>query len=192
MMSPVPRDCHESKRSCFVSSSHPTYLQWHLLQTTRRWVGQALGLKQKVFNYQQSHPTCDIIILMWEGVVKNTLHNWTEAWRKNVHLFYHGTYSFMPCNILKSRLSSLLSKKPLLSIKTKCLWSSFLWIICVKAILSWSSQFPLSPFSTQESSFRGLNPQQFLSKRWWIWKGIEVDHQNKINDFYFSSYLRGL
>lgn len=80
-------------------------------------------------------------------------------------LLHPKTYSLMPFNNLKFKLSSLLSKNPLLLMKTKCLGSFFLWIMCARATESWSSHFGLSAFCTQASSFRGLNPQQFISKR---------------------------
>lgn len=75
------------------------------------------------------------------------------------------TYCWMPSSSLKFKLSSLLSKKPLLFMKTKCLGSFFRWTMCAKVTEFWLSQFGLSPFCIQASSLRGLNPQQFVSKR---------------------------
>lgn len=74
------------------------------------------------------------------------------------------TYSLIPCSSLKSRLSSLRSKKPLLLVKTRCLGSWPLWMMFVSCMWFWSSH------SAHTSSCLGLNPQQLWSRRLWIWK----------------------
>lgn len=77
------------------------------------------------------------------------------------------TYSLIPSRSLKSRLSSLRSKNPLLLVKTRCLglWPlrmlfSWMWV--------WSLHSAWKPSCTHASSCLGLNPQQLGSNRLWI------------------------
>lgn len=87
------------------------------------------------------------------------------------------TYSLIPSRSLKSRLSSLRSKKPLLLVKTRCRGSWPLWMMFVSCMWFWSPQSAWWPSSTHTSSRLGLNPQQLRSSRLLIWKErvLEVD-----------------
>lgn len=87
------------------------------------------------------------------------------------------THSLIPSNSLKSKLSSLRSKKPLLSVKTRCLGSWPLWTMFASGMCSWSPHSAWRPSSTHASSCRGLNPQQLWSSLLWIWKTSRVEFQ---------------
>jgi len=77
------------------------------------------------------------------------------------------TYSFIPSSSLKSKLSSLRSKNPLLFVNTSCLGSWSLWMMFASCMLSPHELW--WPSSTHTSSCRGLNPQQLWSRRLCIW-----------------------
>lgn len=84
-----------------------------------------------------------------------------------LHLTVIRTYSLIPSRSLKSRLSSLRSKNPLLLMKTRCLGSwplrmlfSWMWVCSLHS--AWK------PSCRHTSSCLGLNPQQLGSKRSWI------------------------
>lgn len=90
------------------------------------------------------------------------------------------TYSVIPSSSLKSKLSSLRSKKPLLWVKTSRRGLLVLWMMFVSCMESWSPQSVWRPSTTHWSSCRGLNPQQLGSKRLWIWNQSLCEKSKKI------------
>lgn len=99
--------------------------------------------------------------------------------------FIH-THSLIPSSSLKSKLSSLRSKQPLLMLNTRWWGSWFLWTMFPSSVLSGSLHAAWGLGFMHTSSCRGLKPQQLWSRRLWIWRdkfpksrGSDVWIQNK-------------
>lgn len=135
----------------------------------RQAAGLSLSFHFNSIRLQQSdHNHCIIMsaVLAMTAETKNALK--MTVFIIKLFVFSIQTYSLIPSSSLKSRLSSLRSKKPLLLLNTRRLGSCSLWKMFASCRLSWSPHDERWSGSTHTSSCRGLNPQQLLSKRLWI------------------------